>query len=292
MTLESIYTKLINPQTVNPKKHWQYIIPTGIRNRTKTNGLHFCPLCLKESTPYLKKQWRLSWNCICEEHNILLELYCHTCNKCFSPHLIDYINTDFTKCQYCDAPLSNTICTPSKKSVLTLQKFLNNSLKLNTVAVNNYPIFNKTISELFSTVRGFMLFFRDLIHSKSYILHKDYIFLHMNYQYKPIANDRTSHQSNIDALPVRQRYQLLDMLSSIFQMNLKEIILMLISADVSKQFFTRSITLYSPTLTHISNSLKNRPKTVNKKIVKSISAYQPHSKDEVEILMEEIRPYL
>ncbi|HIQ28077.1 MAG TPA: hypothetical protein EYH42_06215 [Sulfurovum sp.] len=292
MTLEPIYTKLTNPQTINPKKQWQYIIPIGIRNRTKTNGLHFCPLCLKESIPYLKKQWRLSWNCICEKHQIMLELHCHECNRCFSPHLIDYTNIDFTKCQYCNASLTDIKYTHAKESVFDFQNFLNISLKQNIILGNKYPIIDNKVFELFATVRGFMLFFRNLAHSDVYSSFRDYLFEQMGYQYKPIEKDMSLRQSSIDALPVKQRYQLLDMVTCIFQFNLPEVILMLTKADVSKQLFTKSITLYSPTLIHISNSLKNRPKTIKKKVIKTVSAYQPKSKYEVEALMEEIRPYL
>jgi len=292
MTLEPIYTELIKPKTINPKKYWQYIIPTGIRNRTKTNGLHFCSLCLKEPIPYMRKQWRLSWNCICEKHHILLQLRCYKCNKCFSPHLISYTDTDFTKCQYCKTSLVDTTCIPIKESVLELQKHLNNSLQKKTIADNRYPIIANEVSELFTTVRGFMLFFRDLVHTKNYHLYRDYLFKELSYQYTPIDRDNASQQSSIDALPVAQRYQLLDMVSHIFQFHITEIIAMLIRTDISKQLFTRSITLHSPTLIHISKSLKNRSKIIKKKVIQSLSTHQPSTKDEVESLMEAIRQYL
>jgi len=292
MTLEPIYSQLISPNIINTKKQWQYIIPTGSRNRTKTNGLHYCPLCLKEPIPYFKKQWRLSWNCICEKHRVLLELYCHKCQRCFSPHLTDYTNTDFTKCQYCNTSLTDAKLTHSKKPILHLQNFLNNSQKQNILLSNHYPIVDNKVPEFFATVRGFMLFFRDLIYSKSYGAYRDYIFKSINYQYVPIKKDPMTHRSSIDELPIKYRYQLLDIISSIFQFELHEIILIFTQADISRQLFTRSIILPSPTLVHISNSLKNRPKAVNKKVSNVVSQYQPKSKDEVESLMEEIRPYL
>ena len=222
----------------------------------------------------------------------MLELHCQKCDRCFSPHLIDYTNTDFTNCQYCDASLTDIKYTHAKESVFDLQNFLNISLKQNMILDNRYPIIDNKVFELFATVRGFMLFFRDLVHSDVYSSFKDYLFEQMGYQYKPIEKDMTLLQSSIDALPVKQRYQLLDMVACIFQINLPEVVVMLTQADVSKQLFTRSTTLYSPTLIHISKLLRNRPKIVKRKATKNVSVYKPQSKYEVESLMEEIRPYL
>lgn len=292
MTLEPIYTKLINPDAINSNKHWDYIIPTGIRNRTKTNGLHYCPLCLKESTPYLKKHWRLSWNCVCEKHLILLHLNCDNCNHCFSPHLITYTDTDFTKCQYCHSSLVDKKIISIQPSVLELQRFLNLSLQDEKINPNSYPIIDQNISDLFATVRGLMLFFRDLTHLKSYHSYKDDLFKEMNYSYKALKKEKEFSKINIDALPVNQRYQLLEIISHLFQFSLLDIISMLKKIDISKQLFTRSIKIYSPTLMKISKSLINRPKKPSRKPSHIYSEYQPHSKEEIELLMDKIRDYL
>jgi len=293
MTLESVYLDLIKPQTKNPKKHWQYIIPTGIRNRTTTNGLHFCPLCIAEPAPYMKKQWRLSWNCICEKHHILLQLHCSKCGHCFSPHLISYTDTDFTKCQYCKTPMSKSNNHDEiEKSVLQLQTFLNNSLKEKTVVPSGYPIHDAEISDLFATVRGFMLFFRDIIHSRAYQKYREPLFMEMNFQYRPMIQDHTAKQISIDALPVEERYRLLEMVAAIFTFSLDEIVLILKKTDVSKQLFARSIALYSPTLAYIVRALKDRPKTTKNTITPLHREYQPNTQEQVEKLMHDIRTYL
>lgn len=292
MTLEPTYINLTHPTTLNPNKHWDYIIPTGIRNRTKTNGLHFCPLCLKEPVPYLKKQWRLSWNCICEYHLVLLQLKCNKCGHCFSPHLITYTDTDFTKCQYCQASLIDTKTTSVKQSILELQKFLNLSLYNQRVAPNDYPIIDQNIADLFATIRGFMLFFRDLIHSSKYHSYRDNLFDRMSYEYSPIDRENESIQASIDSLSVNQRYQLLEIISHLFQFSLSDIITTLQKSDISQQLFNRSIKIYSPTLIYIIEALADRPKTTHKKVSHEHRKYQPRSKEEVEILMDEIRAYL
>lgn len=292
MTLEPTYSTLINPTIINPKKQWEYIIPTGIRNRTKTNGLHFCSLCIKESIPYLKKHWRFSWNSICEKHHVLLQLKCPRCGNCFSPHLLVYTDTDFTKCQYCQASLIDKETISVNQSTLELQKFLNLSLNNKKVAPNNYPIIDQKIADLFATVRGLMLFFRDLIHTQSYCSYREYIFQQISYPYSPMKKEPISIQATIDALPVNYRYQLLDIISHLFQFTLSEIIAILQKSDISKQLFTRSIKLYSPTLILITSKLIDRPKEVRKKVSRAYQEYQPRSKEKVEHLMDEIRKYL
>lgn len=292
MTLEPIYLDLIKPQTIDPKKHWQYVIPTGIRNRTTTNGLHFCPMCIAEPTPYMKRQWRLPWNCICEKHHILLQIHCNKCGNCFSPHLISYTDTDFTKCQYCKTPMSKSNHIKADESVLQLQTFLNNSLKEKTVIPSNYPIRDIEISDLFATIRGFMLFFRDITHAQTYAKYRDHLFMEMNFQYAPITVDHTAKQISIDALPVAERYQLLELVTAIFTFKLDEIVLILKKTDISKQLFTKSITLYSPTLTYIMQTLKDRPKTIQNPIAYPQKEYQPNTQNQVEKLMHSIRTHL
>lgn len=292
MTLEPIYKVLVEPKLINPKKSWEFIIPTGIRNRTTTNGLHFCTLCLKEPNPYLKKQWRLSWNCICEKHKILLRLICHKCGHCFSPHLISYTDTDFSRCQYCQSSLVNQEYISINQSVLSLQSFLNCCLREGRIIVNDYPIIDKTVADLFATIRGFMLFFRDLIHSKTYHAYRDHLFEEMKYRYEFVKKDNESHQLNLDALSIYQRYQLLEMVSCLLCFSLSDIIALLNKSDISKQFFLRSIKFYSPTLVHISNSLKERTRTPKKAILRTYLEYQPRSQEEVELLMDEIRKFL
>lgn len=292
LTLEPIYSKLRCQTTLNPKKHWDYIIPTGIRNRTKTNGLHFCTLCLKDPVPYLKKQWRLSWNTICEKHHILLHLKCSSCGHCFSPHLITYTDTDFTKCQYCHTSLIDNVTTSVNHAVLELQKFLNLSLKEQIISPNNYPLIDKNITDLFATIRGFMLFFRDLIHSSVYYSYRDTLFEEMSYRYVPIERENESIQVSIDALPVNQRYKLLEIIAHLFQFSLSDIIILLQESDISRQLFGRSIKLYSPTLIYIKKALIHRPKILCKHDSYLDKKYLPRSKEEVEILMDEIRAYL
>lgn len=292
LTLEPFYMELMNPQSINPKEHWPYIIPTGIRNRTKTNGLHFCPLCLKEPIPYMRKQWRLSWNCICEKHHILLQIHCNKCGNCFSPHLITYIDTDFTRCQYCKAPLDESNFIKGNVSVLQLQTFLNASLKKEAISNSKYSLKDIKVSDIFATIRGFMLFFRDIIHSKSYHKYRDYLFKEMNYQYKPITQDYTAKQISIDALAATERHQLLEMVASIFERNLDEIILLFKKADISKQLFEKSITLYSPTLIYIARTLKERQRTVTKPIIYTVKEFEPNTQERIESLMHDIRIHL
>jgi hypothetical protein len=101
MTLEPIVEKITSDYSLNSQKAWPYIIPTGTRGTSTTNGIHFCKECLKESTPYLKKEWRLAWNVACSKHKELLLHKCQKCDKTFAPYKVDYLNTQICKCTHC-----------------------------------------------------------------------------------------------------------------------------------------------------------------------------------------------
>lgn len=65
----------------NPFGHTQWILPLGIYHRTRKRfGLLYCPLCLKEDDePYFRKQWRLAFHLVCDQHGTLMSDRCPSC---------------------------------------------------------------------------------------------------------------------------------------------------------------------------------------------------------------------
>lgn len=100
MTLSPIIENIFG-ELPDTKKAWTWVIPTGQRNRTRTNGMYFCPECLDEKLPYFPKQWRLSWSTTCLKHRKILQLNCPKCNSVFSPHLMEYRKAHIHLCPTC-----------------------------------------------------------------------------------------------------------------------------------------------------------------------------------------------
>jgi len=125
MTLKPILLPLLGEAAFRPTVGWDWVTPLGARNRSRTNGLHFCPDCLSESNPYAPKQWRLSWNTICPKHGTQLLLSCPKCGQVFSPHLIEYFHPHFYRCTQCGYDLRKAEAPQGEPDVLTLQSHMN-----------------------------------------------------------------------------------------------------------------------------------------------------------------------
>ena len=101
LTLEPYIKKIAKREKLNRYSLWYFIIPTGRRGLSRVNGMHFCPKCLKESNPYLKKQWKLAWNVGCPIHKIKLLNKCQKCSSIFAPQLLSYDNPHIYLCTSC-----------------------------------------------------------------------------------------------------------------------------------------------------------------------------------------------
>lgn len=91
LTLESIIDKINSSKSSNPYKKSFLINPLGQKGKVRTNGIYFCPNCLKKTIPYINKYWRFSWFIACPIHKNLLILNCEKCNYVFSPEKVDMI---------------------------------------------------------------------------------------------------------------------------------------------------------------------------------------------------------
>jgi hypothetical protein len=82
------------------------ILPLVNRGRSNTkSGLRYCPRCLKkDSKPYFRKHWRLSFVTTCVEHLCFLQ---NCCPNCHSPITLYKMHDshDFYRCHKCGASL-------------------------------------------------------------------------------------------------------------------------------------------------------------------------------------------
>ena len=287
LTLKSLLDPILSRNELHPKKAWKWVIPIGIRNRSRTNGLYFCPECLKDKPLFFRKEWRLSWNFSCERHNILLHLNCPKCHTIFSPHLISYSNTDISKCQHCDFDLKTSPHFPPDIQATSLQHILNNLIYYKAPIPSSFPPINNTLRDLFSTMRILLILVRNFERHKNtkYILLRELGLTHLNTYYRP------HHGDTIDSISVNERHFLFTVISRLFNHSLNEIIHLFKKAKITKEILSVRGIPPSDTIVYITSKLKSRTREKFTRERKK-SKVQVKSKEIVERIMSDIRQYL
>jgi len=285
LTLEPIIKTITHPQKLNQKTAWPWVIPTGQRNRTRINGLHFCSHCLDDPPVYYKKQWRLSWNVACPKHGILLQLHCPKCYTVFSPHLVTYTNTDLTKCQKCGFDLRQAPMTKATNEVILFQEKLNDAIFKDKMDSMILKLPDNTISDIFATIHILIFLFHrvDRCEAVQKLVKK----LTSNY---PPHYSFSSNQT-LESINVTERYLLISLLERLFQYDAKSIGAIFINSGITRQMLLEAEYKLSPFIVNLMEHLiENGRKGVERK--KHYKAIEPRSPKEVERLMDEIRKYL
>ena len=285
MTLEPIVENITSNYSLNPQKSWSYIIPTGARGTSTTNGMHFCTECLKEDTPYLKKEWRLAWNVACPKHKELLLHKCQKCDKTFAPHKVNYLDIQVFKCTHCGFDLRQSKTTVANSEVLVFQSKLNN-VAFHNIFDTDFPIVAHTQEELFNTIRIFISFFKNLLRlDKRHLL-----FEKINFN-DEINLARYQKGTTFEAMSSVDREQMLLMVSRLFEFTMDEIRqFLMLDLQITKKSLLSQILTTSRTINFLANDLDNGIAKIV--LADRTSVIRPRTKDEVEALMEEISPYI
>jgi len=284
ITLEPTIEKISSNYSLNPKKSWLFIIPTGHRGGKRINGTYFCQDCLKERHFYLKKQWRFAWNVACPIHKQLLLYKCPKCNEAFAPHLINYQNTQIHKCAYCGYDLRLCTSTLANSEVLDFQEKLN-EVVFSQKKILDFPLVETNAKELFYTIRILLSFFRYAAYS---IKHKN-IFKKFGINRK-IDISNYSKGVSFESMSIQDRQQLLFITSRLSGFNLEEIENVFLDNNVHQKTLLNQIALNSKTINGLASKL---PLTNSKIILQSRNKpIFPNSKEEVERLMNNIRKFI
>ncbi|MCK9490712.1 MAG: TniQ family protein [Sulfurimonas sp.] len=284
LTLEPIIETITSRTSLNPKATWYFVIPTGTRGTTRINGAHFCSKCLALPNPYIKKQWKLAWNVACPIHKQLLISSCQNCNKVFSPHLIDYMNTKIYICTNCGFDLRKSSVIDSDKEALSLQESLNDAI-FNGKISKSLPLAEHTIDELFITTRVLLSFFRNLYRLPRY---KD-IFEKLNLSNKEVFHTSSSRNS-FEAIEVKDREILMIAVSRLFKINIDEIKNLFKNSKLRYKTLAEQLNISSKTIDYLAEGLiVSDSFSISANTCKEI---KPRSKEEVETLMDEIRTFL
>lgn len=116
--------RLIEDSAANIKLRW--LSPAGTDRTRKSFGQQVCPDCLREqTTPYLKRHWRLAFVTSCTRHHRLLIDRCPKCSAPIQPLFTSIHVESVATCWKCSFDLRKTPQTPdSPHGALTIQKDL------------------------------------------------------------------------------------------------------------------------------------------------------------------------
>jgi hypothetical protein len=287
LTLEYLIDKVDTSPTNNIYKKWYLITPFGQKGKIRTKGIHFCPDCLKSKTPYINKYWRLSFYIGCHIHRNVLLLKCPKCNRVFSPEKLNYLQPYIYICSKCGFDLRDSSTNKVKKEVLTFQNSLTLSLVRAKINTNFLLITKDDKKDLFLTLNIFLAFIykivRQPIRFKSLI---DDLDISTNYIFNKVNNGTFSR------LDIKDREELLFLVSKVFNLNVTEIIKILNKNNISKKIFKQTFKTISPTATYIVTKLNDNEKKFKSSIRIKKREKRPKSKEEVNKLFEDILPYI
>ncbi|MGW8168615.1 MAG: TniQ family protein [Sulfurovaceae bacterium] len=283
LTLEPLIEKIMLNGSLNPKKSWYFVIPTGLRGGLKTNGTYFCPYCLDSKNPYFKKQWRLAWNTSCPIHGNLLIAKCQKCNRNIEPHLITYTNSSFQLCTHCGFDLRKSKCSPENTDVTAFQEQLNNCIFNNSFDAR-FPIINNTHNELFITIRNMLSLLKMLMQTPMYYDIFDKLDI-------SCSNSKFKLEKRIifESMKAEERQILLLMIVKLFKLNIKEIRDLLEEYNITYKSLMQLKTT-NKTMSYLSKNLSINNIYMCRENIKH--PIQPRTKIEVDKIIDNIKRFL
>jgi len=278
LTLEPYLQKIVN-KPLNPLGLWYFLIPRGKRGLSQTNGMHFCPKCLSDSVPYLKRQWRLAWNVGCPIHKIKLLNRCQNCKIIFSPQLLQYDSPKMYLCSSCGFDLRDSNTTPVDSKALKFQEELNNAMFKEQII--SYPALStQSLQDLFMTIRTIIPFFHYAYKIKKYHTFFESLNLDINY----MEENKILHV--FEKMKVDDREFLLKLTYQFLQADTEIIKELLQQLGTANKVFSGKPASMSPTILYLSKFLK----VTNSTKIENLKPHtiKPNTKDEVNRLYHEL----
>ncbi len=282
LTLSSMIKKLA-PDSLANKYKWGLLLPLGQKGSVRTNGLYFCPKCLADDTPYIKKEWKMAWCVACSTHKTQLMLACEKCNHIFSPHALSYEQTNIYLCANCNYDLRKSKTKKADKNIIQFQNTLSR-IAFENQEQQYFPLKFKNNQDLFLSLNIFFSFITHIYNKDKY--HKLLEALYIDTLHKfTKSNNTTFCRYN---LPDRE--YLLSCAYKIFQFDAESLITLFQKHNVSKKVLQRTYKNISPTISYISSNLPDSKIYKPPRIVKT--KITPKSKKEVDALFEQIKESL
>jgi len=273
------YLQTIIDTPLNPYGLWYFLIPLGKRGSHQTNGMHFCPLCLDEPIPYLKKQWRLAWNVGCSIHKTKLVNKCPKCNIVFSPQFLTYDIPKIYICSSCGFDLRNIKTGIADSSVLLFQEILN-EIVFQQKTVSFPALQTQSVQDLFAMIRTLVPFFQYTSKIKKY--NKFFEIFHLN-----VTSIKEEEKPRLfERMNVKNRELFLKLIFQFLRSDSEKIKELLEQLKAPRSIFSAKISSCSPTILYFSESLEVKKHQKTSK--KTSNIIKPNSKEEVDLLFSEI----
>ncbi|WP_151943960.1 TniQ family protein [Aliarcobacter butzleri] len=285
LTLEPLIDEVDTSKSENQYKKWYFLLPLAQKGKLRTNGIHFCPKCLKSKTPYVNKFWRLSWFIICPIHKIKLLSNCPKCNHIFAPEKQDYLHPYMYLCCQCKYDLRETELKPINEKLLSFQKKLTNIFANKTTNFSFNLLITKSKKDLFLTINILLSFVYKVLR-QPIRFNKLIQALELQIQHEFIS----IHNGTFSRLNSTDRYVLLKIIYKILCYTINDFIYILKQSEITQNILQQTFKTLSPTIVYIKKHLSN--KKLKRNTSKPKRLILPKTQDEVLKLFKEISPYL
>lgn len=258
---------------VLPRKDstWPWILAVGARNRRRSGGLQYCPVCLSEDAkPYFRLQWRLAWHTGCEKHGCQLEDRCPGCGAPIEPHRQSAENGSMGHCSTCRASLSDVDLTPLPLPGQAL-KFQSVADEAAAGGATWFDGAEVGCGDWFALARFYTGLVRRIARHESAWLMKVG-------QTLDIQCEALIDSPPLELLRTHDRALLFDGVSRLLDVHGEQLRCLLVEADVSKQAFFPKGTTIPTVLAGIAGELADKPITRNRNKATQGSAGIPSPK--------------
>jgi len=261
---------------------WPWILAVGARNRRRSGGLQYCPICLSEDAkPYFRRQWRLAWHTGCEKHGCQLEDRCPGCGAPIEPHRQSAEIGLMGHCSTCRASLSEVNPAPLSGHALKFQTLADEAAASGTTWFDGAEV---GCCDWFSLAR----FYTGLVRR---IARRESAWLVKLGQVLDVQSEALIDSTSLELLRTRDRALLFDGVSKLLDVLGEKLGDLLMEANVSKQAFFPKGTTIPTVLTDFAGELADKPITRKRSKTTQRSAVIPSPKPrhEVERMMARLR---
>ncbi len=206
---------------------WPWLIPTGSRNRKRSDGLQYCPRCLAEDRiPYYRLQWRFSWQTVCAKHGCGLLDRCHHCDAVLEPHRLILGTPHIGVCFTCRGTLADASTEiPKERYALRIQAATDNAIRNGGGEAFGDRV---SVRSWFTALRFMREFVRLTMRSGT-------VAMTALAQRWPSAVDRRLDKTSFEGLRVGKRRAALDNIGWMMSMSFDELLDMMRSVGLSRR---------------------------------------------------------
>jgi len=252
---------------------WPWILAVGIKNRRRSGGLQFCPMCLQtDDKPFYRIQWRLAWHTVCARHRILLLDRCPSCGSAIQPHRLTPDKQNIAWCHSCNFDLRESQVSHQLPDSLMFQNMADKVTQAGVGAWGNKTI---TAPQWFAFTRYLITILRKGTRLRHTRLDRFLMLLGANLE--EISGGATSRR--FEFLSLKERADLLSFPFSVCEMGIEGFLKATQAAELGLSYLINSHQELPDVLREFISYSPKREKVFRKRTSKN--ALRPKPKDTV-----------